>query len=70
MGTGVRPPFGGCVDLVVAVYPLPALVTFLGFETKGGDRPGHQTRQPDRLTGFLAVAVVPFLDTSESFVDL
>ena len=58
------------VGLLVAVDALAALVALLGFDTQGGDRPGIEALQADRLAGFLAKAVGAIVKADKGGVDL
>ena len=55
---------------VVAMNAFAPFVPFLGFQAQGGDGPGVQAGQTDRLTGLLAVAVGAFVDSPKGLVDL
>ena len=55
---------------IVAIDPLAALVSLLRFERQGGDRPGFEPLEGDRLAGLLAIAVGAVLDALQRGVDL
>src|SRR6185437_89504 len=55
---------------IVAVRALHALVALLRLEAQGGDGPGLQAADADRLIGFLAEAVAAVLDAQQRGVDL
>ena len=44
--------------------PFAAFMALLSFDAQGGDRPGHQARQADRLAGFFTIAITPLVDPS------
>src|SRR5882724_680318 len=56
--------------LFVAIDFLAFLVALLRFHREGGDRPGLQPLQRDRLAGLLAVAVGVVVDALQRRVDL
>src|SRR3974377_558446 len=59
-----------CRFSVVAVELLYALATLLCFQRQRRSRSSQQTRDSDRLTGFLAVAVGAPVDHLERLLDL
>src|SRR5580704_4190277 len=60
----------GLRGLIVAIDALAALVTFLRFDGKRGDRARLEPLDRDRLSGFLAVAVGAVFDPLQRRVDL
>src|SRR5204862_237023 len=55
---------------IVPINPLAPLMALLGLHREGGDRPGLQALDPDRLAGFLAIAVSPVVDPVQCSIDL
>ena len=54
---------------IVAINPLAPLVALLGLDRESGDRTGFQALDPDRLAGFLAIAVGPVVDPVQCSID-
>src|SRR5262252_6000964 len=55
---------------LLPVESLLLLAARLGFDRQRRGRAGDQPRDPDRLAGFLAVAVAAFVDAAQRLVDL
>src|SRR5208283_1391261 len=55
---------------LVAMRPFHALVPLLRFDAEGGDRPGFEPANADRLVGLLAVSVGAIVDPVEGRIDL
>src|SRR3569832_250152 len=60
----------GLLVLVVAINLLAPLVPFLRFQRQGGDRPGIEALQRNRLAGLLAEPVRPVFQPADRRVDL
>ncbi len=72
LGSDPAPELSGPVApaSVVAVGALHALVALLGLEREGGDGPGLEAAQVDRLGGLLAITVGAVLDAAQRVLDL
>ncbi len=55
---------------IVAMDPLAAFVTLLGFEAERGDGPGLEAGEANGLPGLFAVTINTVLDTPQGFIDL
>src|SRR5208282_6880717 len=58
-----------CLDLVIAIDALAALVPFLRFEAQGCDRARIESFDTDGLAGLLAIAVGAIVDPAEGRID-
>ena len=54
---------------IVPINPLAPLVALLGLHREGGDRTSLEALDPDRLAGFLAIAVGPVVDPVQCSID-